>query len=93
MSQLHLNITVTGLVQGVFFRKHTQEKALALGLTGFCRNEADGTVYIEVEGQEDAVLEFTEWCYKGSPKSKVKAVQSAEGPVKGFEGFQIAYSS
>lgn len=91
MSQLHLNISVYGVVQGVFFRKNTREKALSLGLVGFCRNELDGSVYIEVEGDEEDVLSFTEWCWKGSPKSKVTEVKTGEGSVKGFEGFQISY--
>ena len=42
-------ILVKGRVQGVWFRKYTKDKADSLNLSGFARNELDGSVYIEVE--------------------------------------------
>lgn len=47
----HYNITVSGKVQGVFYRASTKEKAEQLGIKGFVRNQSDGTVYIEAEGE------------------------------------------
>ena len=52
MSTKHLSIRVTGKVQGVFFRASTREEAQRLGLCGWVRNEADGSVRIEAEGDE-----------------------------------------
>jgi acylphosphatase len=46
----HYQITVSGKVQGVWFRKSTQDKARELGLRGFVRNQPDGSVYIEASG-------------------------------------------
>jgi acylphosphatase len=51
-----ITITVSGLVQGVFFRYTTRNVARKLGLKGIVKNMPDGTVYIEAEG-EDADLE------------------------------------
>jgi len=46
----HLNITVKGVVQGVFFRASTKDQADQLGICGLVRNEQDGSVYVEAEG-------------------------------------------
>jgi len=54
----HLNIRVSGKVQGVFFRASTKEQADQLGVKGFVRNEPNGDVYIEVEGDEEKLKIF-----------------------------------
>lgn len=58
----HLNITIKGVVQGVFFRKSAQEEAYRLRIAGFVQNESDGSVYIEAEGMEEDLDEFIAWC-------------------------------
>ncbi len=76
MSCKHYKIKVTGKVQGVWFRKYTQEKAQALNLKGFVRNEPDGSVYVEVENRDEARLKaFVQWLHQGSPLSKVEDVE------------------
>lgn len=85
----HLNIKIHGKVQGVFFRVSTKEKADNLGLVGFVRNEADGTVYIEVEGEEGRINEFLEWCQEGSRNSQVDKVEFEKGEIKEFNDFSI----
>jgi acylphosphatase len=85
----HINITVTGKVQGVFFRVYTKKKADETGLSGFVQNEADGSVYIEAEGEEQKLKELSEWCKTGSPNSEVVEVKITEGELKGFKYFNI----
>ncbi len=85
----HLDIKVFGRVQGVFFRDSARMKAEELGLAGFARNEPDGSVYIEAEGEEDALKEFLAWCGKGPEFAKVTKVESAPGQEKYFRGFLI----
>jgi acylphosphatase len=86
---LHRNISVKGKVQGVFFRAYTKKKAEELGLNGFVKNVKDGSVYIEAEGEENILIEFINWCYKGSPGSKVESVESAKSELVYFTSFKI----
>jgi len=84
----HLNITVTGKVQGVFFRDTARRVATELGLTGFARNEPDGSVYIEAEGSENALRKFVEWCQTGPELANVDNVTTAEGEIADYHGFE-----
>ena len=54
-----IDVIVSGQVQGVWFRRHTQEKAKALGITGSVRNESDGTVTIVAEGNDKLLIKLT----------------------------------
>jgi acylphosphatase len=85
----HYNITITGRVQGVFFRKYTAEKASALGIAGFVRNEPDGSVYCEAEAEKEVLDRFVAWCRLGSPMSEVTGVMVEEAPAEAFGGFGI----
>ena len=84
-----LNIKIRGKVQGVFFRASTKEKADSLDIHGFVRNEPDGSVYIEAEGEEDKLLQFTEWCQHGPPHARVENCDVNEGISKAFSRFGI----
>lgn len=87
----HFSIVVNGRVHGVFFRASAKERALQLGISGFVRNEADGSVYIEAEGEEDALAQFIRWCRKGPPRAVVTDVRVAEGPVSEYISFRIEH--
>jgi len=82
------HIVVSGLVQGVGFRVEAQRCASRLGLNGWVQNSPDGSVEIHVEGDEDALGEFINWCHVGSSKAVIEDVSvdwtSADG---GFSGF------
>lgn len=85
-----VNIRVFGRVQGVFFRKSAREKADELGLSGWVRNDRDGSVEIMASGEKDTLDQFIAWCKKGPPMA---SVESAEVDwLKGsqeFNGFSI----
>lgn len=85
----HFNIKIYGLVQGIFFRSNAKEQADKSGITGFAQNQPDGSVYIEVEGEEDKLEEFINWCHQGPSLAKVEKVTVSETPLKNFEGFNI----
>ena len=82
-------ITVRGKVQGVWFRKYTLDKAQQLQLTGTVRNTPDGDVAIVATGTEDQLADFVEWCWMGSPKSKVTSVTVEDKELEAFVGFEV----
>lgn len=82
-------IQVFGRVQGVFFRAFTKEKAENLNLRGWVRNEPNGSVLIEVTGQQEIIEELEKWCYEGSQHSKVESVTSTHLPLKEYAHFSI----
>ncbi|MEQ9440789.1 MAG: acylphosphatase [Cyclobacteriaceae bacterium] len=86
-------IHVTGVVQGVFFRASTQEKAQALGLRGWVRNEPDGSVLINAEGELEALQNLVAWCQQGPPKAEVTNITVKEIPEEGFPDFRIQRSA
>lgn len=90
MSKLHCRIQVTGKVQGVFFRTSAKEEADRLGITGFVRNQPDGSVYIEAEGLREALDAFIEWCRQGPRLAEVQNIEIEEGEIQHFKDFQIS---
>jgi acylphosphatase len=88
----HLNIAISGNVQGVFFRATAKEVADSLGVKGFVRNRNDGSVYIEVEGETADLDRFVSWCRQGPPRAVVSNIEVADGTVVGFTGFEIRRS-
>ncbi len=86
---MHYKIKVVGRVQGVWFRKYTQETADSFGVKGFVENSDDGSVYVEAEGSSDQLDQFLEWLQKGSPMSRVEKVIHSRGQPVGFSSFEI----
>jgi acylphosphatase len=80
---------VSGVVQGVGFRWATRERARSLGVAGFARNQADGTVEVEAEGAPEAVDELVAWLHAGPPSAVVAGVDVAEVPVIGATSFDV----
>ncbi|HYK47248.1 MAG TPA: acylphosphatase [Parafilimonas sp.] len=69
------HIKVTGRVQGVFFRKATQEKAYELHVTGWVKNCDDDSVEIFAQGEQNNLNKFVEWCKQGPPRARVEDIQ------------------
>jgi acylphosphatase len=86
----HVTIRISGLVQGVFFRASTKEQADALNISGFVRNESDGSVYVEAEGDEKNLESFIAWCHHGPSRARVEKCVVKEASWRGFRGFIIA---
>ena len=84
------HLLVEGHVQGVSFRAYTEKKASELGLEGFVRNLTDGRVEVVAEGPEDRLQTLEDWCWQGSPASKVSLVRSeTRAPSGGYTGFTV----
>jgi len=84
-----LEIKVKGRVQGVFFRASTRDKALELGIKGWCQNEPDGSVSIHAEGDEQVLSQFLAWCHQGPRMAKVELLEKKEVSLSGMSGFGI----
>jgi acylphosphatase len=87
--QRTISITITGKVQGVYYRQSAREKALELGLTGEVKNMGDGNVHIMATGTQEQLAIFTGWCKKGPPRAVVAGVEILELPLKQFDHFAI----
>jgi len=92
MAEVRVRVTITGKVQGVFFRSETQRAAENYGVSGWVRNRSDGTVEALFEGEEEDVNAILEWCQEGSPYSKVKNVNVIWEEYSGeFDRFEVTY--
>lgn len=87
-----VEIIVTGIVQGVFFRASTRDYAIKLNLTGTVRNLRDGTVEIIAEGKKEKLFNLIGYTKRGPPSAKVYNIdvkwKDAEGK---FNGFKLIY--
>lgn len=85
----HVHVTVTGTVQGVSYRAWTQERAEGLGLRGWVRNCADGSVEAVLSGSGEAVEDMLRRMQAGPPAADVRNVEATECKPDLPEGFEI----
>jgi len=83
-------VVVHGRVQGVWFRGATAERAREIGVAGWVRNRADGTVEAVIEGAPGAVETLVRFVHRGPPAARVERVECHdEGPPEGLLGFRV----
>lgn len=83
------SIRVTGKVQNVGFRYYTVNTARQFNIYGFVKNQPDGSVYIEAEGEKDKLEGFMEWCRRGPQWARVEGFEVQEQPLMGFGEFKV----
>lgn len=87
-----LEATVRGRVQGVGFRRYVRNWARKLGLAGWVRNEADGSVRLVAEGDAEGLDRLTRLLWGGPPPAAVEAVEAVRGPASGaFSAFEVRF--
>jgi acylphosphatase len=92
MMKKRLHVTVSGRVQGVFFRASAREAAFERGLRGWVRNLPDGRVEALFEGPEGKLSEMLEWCRQGPPGALPESVEASWEEFQGeFRDFRITY--
>lgn len=91
MSAIARHVTVTGRVQGVFFRAWAQRQADELDVTGWIRNCPDGRVDAHVEGEETAVAQMIERFRRGPPAAQVEDVRLWSVEPCDFDGFEVRH--
>lgn len=88
--QQRLHATLHGRVQGVTFRATARQQATELGLTGWIRNNADGTVETIAEGSHDQLSQFVEFLHEGPPAASVSKVDTNWQKARDeFDNFSI----
>ena len=85
----NLRVTVTGKVQGVFFRTSVKKVADILGVRGFVRNEHNGSVFVEAEGEDEMVNKLIDYCHHGPENANVEKVSISLGVIVGYDSFDI----
>jgi acylphosphatase len=80
---------VTGRVQGVGFRNYVQKHGLRLGLTGYVRNLADGSVEVHAVGEKPGLDALSGYIRRGPMWAEVRTVDERTAEVVSYDGFQI----
>ena len=83
------HVIVHGFVQGVFFRDSVRRHAVNTGVTGWIRNNGDGTVEAVFEGAPEAVERLIAFCRKGPRGAIVDRVETLAEDTEGVSGFRI----
>jgi len=75
MARVRARVIISGKVQGVYYRWATLQEATARGVTGWVRNNPDGTVEAVFEGEGSAVQDLINWCHRGPDAARVDRVE------------------
>jgi acylphosphatase len=84
-----VRVTVSGRVQGVWFRHSCADVAIEAGVHGWVRNNPDGTVEALLEGEPDAVERVVAWMRIGPRRAFVEDVLVAEEEPTGASAFEV----
>jgi len=81
-------LTIQGRVQGVGFRYFVMQKAGIFNVNGFVKNQLNGNVYVEAEGEREQLELFIYACQQGPSHAWVEKVDIQYCPIQDFEGFE-----
>ena len=82
-------VTVSGRVQGVFFRASCAEEARRREVAGWIRNTDNGSVEAAFEGLDADVDALVTWCRQGPRDARVERIEVVAEPLTGENGFRI----
>lgn len=88
-AERRMHVVIRGRVQGVWFREATRIEAERLGVCGWVRNRADGSVEAVFEGPAGAVRELEQWCHSGPPAARVVEVTADPEPPQHETAFRV----
>lgn len=87
---IRVHLIISGKVQGVYFRKHTQDVSLRNYVYGWVKNLLNGDVECVLEGLKSNVDKVIRWCHQGPPNSRVDNVEiKYEAFTENFTEFKI----
>ena len=81
MSQVILQVTISGEVHGVGYRAWVRDQAVTYGLEGWVRNRADGSVEVLFAGPADIVAQVVALCRRGPSSARVANVVNEPADV------------
>jgi acylphosphatase len=84
-----IRITIIGRVQGVGYRYFVLNSAKSLNIYGFVKNEINGSVTVEAEGDETELEFFLSLLKQGTTFSYVESVEPQYQPLQNFGDFII----
>ena len=84
-----VTLQVTGKVQGVYFRASTVKVAKSLKLSGWVKNEADGSVSIFAQGSPEALEQLIQWAWRGPEGAVVNDVSVSDVEPRDVVNFTI----
>jgi acylphosphatase len=85
------HLSITGRVQGVFFRVWAQGQARELGVSGWIRNRPDGSVEAHLESEESAVTRMIERMRRGPANASVEDVAIEDAELQGVGRFEVRH--
>jgi acylphosphatase len=84
---------VSGLVQGVFFRAATRQRASELGISGHARNLPDGRVEMLIVGEPAALVQLIEWLHRGPPAARVMRVDVEDVMLDALQDVPVGFAT
>lgn len=85
-----VDVRVSGMVQGVFYRSSARREGALRGLRGWVRNQSDGTVALHLQGSGEAVDAMLDWCREGPPAARVTRLTVSDAPAdESLHGFEV----
>ena len=87
--RIRRRVSVSGRVQGVWFRESCRDQAQATGVAGWVRNLDDGRVEVVLEGPPGAVDDVLAWCRRGPRRARVDRVEVIDETPVGEQGFRV----
>lgn len=87
----NIQLNITGRVQGVGFRYSAVRKANEHNIKGFVKNQYDGSVLIEAEGNQTDLEHFIHWCETGPRSAYVEKVNKSAGTVRNYPNFTVRH--
>ena len=87
-----IHCTISGKVQGVFFRAFTRELARDLHLTGWVRNNSNGTVELVAQGDDEKLTKLKNKLQQGPPSARVGSVDCEQlDDAETYQEFKLRY--
>jgi acylphosphatase len=90
-ARVRAHVWISGRVQGVYFRAYAQDEAAFRNVAGWIRNGPDGRVETVFEGTRASVEAMIQWCHRGSPASRVTAVEVTWEEPRSESRFRVRY--